>query len=411
MESDSDAWCRKVKDHSMFVARRIKVLAGIGVALLVVTLGPLGAWAKDVKITIPLPSELTPVQRLNRDGVEAVKKHQYRKAEALFQKAYLYDPSDPFTLNNLGYVSELEGRLDRAETFYRLSAEQGSSANIDLTSLKQLKGKPMADALNTLKNTPMRVNGLNVEAVELLARGESGAAIAHLQQALSLEPHNPFTLNNLGVAHEAMGDYENALKYYNAAAASQSQLPVILTATGDFEGKPVSEVAAESARRLEVRLSQMTPNEVRARALTLKGVSAVNQNNWAAAKKDFLEAYALDPESGFALNNRGYVAEREGDLETAQYFYGKAQAAADANAVIGIATNHAAEGKQVISVASGSGQKVGGELAQYSQERRRQTGPILLIPRGEPESTTAPGNPPPSNPAPAAPPVAPQPPQ
>jgi hypothetical protein len=32
--------------------------------------------------------------------------------------------------------------------------------------------------------------------------------------------------------------------------------------------------------------------------------------------------------SAFSLNNRGYVAEMDGDLETAQFFYGKARKAA-----------------------------------------------------------------------------------
>src|SRR5665213_1071654 len=68
--------------------------------------------ARDLRITIPRPSKLTPVQRLNRAGVDAVVKHQYEKAEGLFYKAYLYDPADPFTLNNLGYISELRGQLD-----------------------------------------------------------------------------------------------------------------------------------------------------------------------------------------------------------------------------------------------------------------------------------------------------------
>ena len=64
--------------------------------------------ADDVKvIKIPRRSELTPVQRLNRKGVEAVKKHDYKDAESLFYKAYHYDPADPFTQNNKGYVSEL----------------------------------------------------------------------------------------------------------------------------------------------------------------------------------------------------------------------------------------------------------------------------------------------------------------
>src|ERR1700732_1133087 len=77
------------------------------------------AWAKDgIVLNIPLRSKLTPVQRLNREGVQAVKKGNYGAAEKLFYKAYLYDPADPFTLNNLGYVSEVQGQIDRAHKFY-----------------------------------------------------------------------------------------------------------------------------------------------------------------------------------------------------------------------------------------------------------------------------------------------------
>src|SRR5665213_4633666 len=91
------------------------------------------AWARDIRITIPRHSELTPVQRLNREGVNAIQKHDYEKAEAVFYKAYLYDAADPFTLNNLGYVSELEGKLDRAQKFYALASEQDCNARIDLS--------------------------------------------------------------------------------------------------------------------------------------------------------------------------------------------------------------------------------------------------------------------------------------
>ena len=76
------------------------------------------ARAGDLKLTLPKRSELTFVQRLNRDGVDALRKQQYEKAETLFYKAYLFDPGDPFTLNNLGYISELQGQLDRAQKFY-----------------------------------------------------------------------------------------------------------------------------------------------------------------------------------------------------------------------------------------------------------------------------------------------------
>src|SRR5712672_2914853 len=89
--------------------------------------GHYSAWAHDGRrITIPMRGRLTPVQRLNREGVDAVKKRELQKAEELFYKAYLYDPADPFTLNNLGYIAELEGQLDRANYFYKLASEQGS---------------------------------------------------------------------------------------------------------------------------------------------------------------------------------------------------------------------------------------------------------------------------------------------
>jgi tetratricopeptide (TPR) repeat protein len=115
-------------------------------AMIVLTIGTVSssAWARDgVKITIPAHSQLTPVQRLNREGVEAVKKRDYAKAESLFYKAYLYDPADPFTLNNLGFISELQGQLDRAHKFYELASEQGSNADIDLSNVKTLEGRPI----------------------------------------------------------------------------------------------------------------------------------------------------------------------------------------------------------------------------------------------------------------------------
>src|SRR5262249_12360803 len=73
--------------------------------------------AQDWHLPLPKKSDYTPVQQLNRDGVKALQKHDMNKAKTLFYKAYLIDPDDPFTLNNLGYVAELEGELDRAQRY------------------------------------------------------------------------------------------------------------------------------------------------------------------------------------------------------------------------------------------------------------------------------------------------------
>src|ERR1700758_2476814 len=151
--------------------------------------------AKDLKITIPRRSKLTPVQRLNREGVEAVRKHNYKKAEQLFYKAYLFDPDDAFTLNNLGYISELQGQVDRAKKFYALAAEQSSEAVVDLASSQRAKGQPMKEVL-AVTNEPLQINHANVEAVRLLSQGRAPEADLILQEAIKSDPHNIFTLNN-----------------------------------------------------------------------------------------------------------------------------------------------------------------------------------------------------------------------
>src|SRR5882724_5751246 len=102
---------------------------------------PSVALAGDLRIPLPKGSKTTPVQELNRQGVEALHKNQFAKAQGLFYKAYLYDPDDPFTLNNLGYVSELEGQVDRASRFYALAGQGASSAVIDRASTKAVEGK------------------------------------------------------------------------------------------------------------------------------------------------------------------------------------------------------------------------------------------------------------------------------
>lgn len=358
---------RQLKSVALFA-----VIAGFGVQ---------SAWPRDLRVRIPKSSHLTPVQRLNREGVDAISRHQYEKAEALFYKAYLYDAVDPFTLNNLGYISELEGNLNRAQKFYALASEQGCNALIDLSSAKQLEGKPMTYALNSLQDVPMHVNQMNVAAIELLSQDRNVEADQILQRALSLEPQNPFTLNNLGVAEEARGDFENALKYYDDAASSRASEPVVIAADRSWRGKPVSEMAANSAQRLRKRMQNLGTAETRATMLTFRGVSATNQNDWSAARHDFLQAYSLDPDSAFSLNNRAYVAEKDGDLETAQFYYSKARKADDASARVGLATQSAAKGERLTVVAGESGLMVDNELAQYSQAERMQKGPVQLIPR------------------------------
>jgi Flp pilus assembly protein TadD len=357
------------------LGRPLSLLAIIAVML---GLGLGNAWAGDLKLTLPKRSELTLVQRLNREGVDALRKRQYEKAETLFYKAYLFDPGDPFTLNNLGYISELQGQLERAQRFYGLASEQATDAVIDRTNTKRLEGKPMRDAFGSLQDAPMQVNRMNVEAIRLLSESRAPEADLLLLKALAIDPRNTFTLNNLGVAEESRGDYDQALTYYMAAADSHSAEPVIVTLNLAWRGKPVSKMAADSAKKLRERMQKAATVQAQAALLAVRGVSATNRNDWLAARRDFLQSYSLDPNSAFSLNNVGFVSEMDGDLETAQFFYAKARMAEDAKARVGLATRRSAEGKHLSAVATDSDQKVDGKIVQESQARRRHSGPVEL---------------------------------
>ena len=333
--------------------------------------------AGDLTIKLPKRSQLTPVQRLNREGVEAIKKRNYKKAETLFYKAYLLDPNDPFTLNNLGYSSELQGQVERAQRFYVLAAKQATDAIIDQSTSKEVKGRPVSEAL-AVPELPLQINHDNVEAVRLLSQGRAPEADMLLQQTLKKDPNNVFTLNNLGVAKEMEGETLEALQYYGAAADRHSHDAAVVTMARSWRGKAASDMAAENAKALNRHMETHNTPEARVAELNLRGVSAINRNDPATANEDFRKAYAIDPSNAFALNNIGYVSELEGDRETAEFFYNSAQKAAGANTKVVLATRRTAEGRKLFEVAEDSDAKVETKVGEERAARRREGEPILL---------------------------------
>jgi len=309
--------------------------------------------------------------------VEAIKKHRYERAETVFYKAYLLDPDDPFTLNNLGYISELQGQVDRALGFYALAGQQATDAVIDRATSKKVEGRSIKEAL-AIPDTPLQINHDNVEAVRLLSQGRAPEADLFLKRVLDKDPNSIFTLNNMGVAKEMEGDSQEALRYYDTAASSHSDATAVVALNRSWRGKPVNEIAAQNARNLRNRLAKQEIPELRVAALNVQGVSAVNRNDFAAANQAFRKAYALDPNNAFAVNNIGYLAEIEGDRETAQFFYAKAQTIAGPNAKVGLATRQSAEGAKLSQVATQNDTNVEAKVQQERNLRRSQREPILL---------------------------------
>ncbi len=329
------------------------------------------AGAQELRIPLPKKSKYTPVQQLNRDGVAALKKNDIDKAKRLFYKAYLIDPNDPFTLNNLGYVSELEGNLDRAQRYYDQAQANTSEAVIDRSTSQDAQGKAVAKVAGHTSEGPLKVNQLNSEALGLLRQDRAPEADVVLQQALKIDASNPFTLNNMGFAKEKEGELEDAIRYYNRAAATGSREPIVIAFNKSWRGKPISEVAAHNAEESSKDLSKAQNLQDRVARLNLQGVSAMNRNDRRTARKDFEQAYKLDPNNSFTINNMGYLAELEGDKETAQSYYDQARRAKRANTKIMVSTRPEVEGRPVGQVAEQSTALVESSFEAQAEARRR----------------------------------------
>jgi Flp pilus assembly protein TadD len=332
----------------------------------------------DVRISIPKRTKPTPVQKLNQDGVKEVQKHAYKRAKALFYKAYLIDPNDPFTLNNLGYIAELEGQADRAQRYYDLAQAQGSDAVVYKSSERAAIGKPVGEIAGMAADSKMQVNRINVYAIGLLQKDQAPEADLALQKALQLDPTNPFTLNNLGYAREKEGELEDAYKYYSQAANQHSDTPIVVTINKNWRGKGISQIAEGNANKVRNLMDHEQSVTAQVARLNTRGVAAINRNDYKLARQYFEKAYELDKHNAFALNNMGYLSEMDGDRETADYYYDKARAADQSSMKVAYASRKDVEGMKLSAVAGDSDDAVNKATEEEAALRRAEGGPVVL---------------------------------
>ena len=86
----------------------------------------------------------------------------------------------------------------------------------------------------------------------------------------------------------------------------------------------------------------------------------------------------MAPEDAFTLNNMGYVAELDGDRETADFYYSKAKEAERRNTKVGVATRREAEGKRLVQVADANGNLVESRIKAEQDLRQQQHGAPVL---------------------------------
>jgi Flp pilus assembly protein TadD len=336
-------------------------------------------YGAGIRITIPKHTEATPVQKLNREGVKEIKKHHLEKAERLFYRAYLIDPDDPFTLNNLGYISELQGKVERAQRYYELAAKENNSETVIAEATeRKIEGQKLSQVTGSYGDLDLRVNRGNLQAMALLQQGRNQEAEDVLRDTLKLDPKNPFTLNNLGFTMEGQGDLQSALRYYNDASITHSTEPVVVALNPRWRGKAISDIAFSNEQSVRERLASQQSTQDLAARLNVQGVSALNHNEPNRALGYFEQAYKLDPQNAFSLNNMGYLSEVRGDQETAQEFYDLAQRGVQAGTPVNIASHHEMVGEAVAEVAGANAQGSAANLQAEAERKRRSHAPIVL---------------------------------
>lgn len=77
------------------------------------------------------------IDNLNQGNTE-----QYKD---LVRKAHAKDPNDPFVLNNMGVVAEMEGNLPEAKTYYAQAVEKAGTLKVAKTNKGESQGKLLKD--------------------------------------------------------------------------------------------------------------------------------------------------------------------------------------------------------------------------------------------------------------------------
>jgi tetratricopeptide (TPR) repeat protein len=88
---------------------------------------------------------MSETQRLVRKGVRAFNDGDIDKFKEYTREAYEKSPDDPFVLNNMGYIEEMEGNKEKAFEFFKKAAEKADDRTVDLSQFKDQEGRSIND--------------------------------------------------------------------------------------------------------------------------------------------------------------------------------------------------------------------------------------------------------------------------
>ncbi len=181
------------------------------------------------------------------DGEKAYSEKRYADAAAIFATYADQRPNNPWGHYMLGLSSWKAGDLDRAETAFVRANEldpKHVKTLLNLTRVHLDQGRPK-DALGRV-NAALALDSSSGEGYRLLGRvrsalNEPNEAVAAYRLALSHNPTDVWSMNNMGLLmiqqgknEEALGPLARAVQLDSTVAVFQNNLGIALEHTGRF---------------------------------------------------------------------------------------------------------------------------------------------------------------------------------
>ncbi|OYU45884.1 MAG: hypothetical protein CFE44_05140 [Burkholderiales bacterium PBB4] len=172
-------------------------------------------------------------------------------ASRTYAAALEASPGEPDALLGLAYIAHTKGQRDEAQNYYRKVLRQDPSnsiANAGLAALESgANGAPNSERAKEL--AARQPDSAAVQALAAAALVQEGAlpdAALAFARAQALEPENPLHAYNLGVAHDKLGNYAQAIVQYDKALRVNASAPTPMAA---------HQVQAARARATQLRQS------------------------------------------------------------------------------------------------------------------------------------------------------------
>jgi arylsulfatase A-like enzyme/Flp pilus assembly protein TadD len=160
-------------------------------------------------------------------------------------------------------------------------------------------------------------------AASRLSGGESGEALAELEDLVAADPANPVFRGKLAQAWRERGETGKAIPLYRRAAGDAPEDPEAWYNLGSALHEAGLPAEARAAIERALRLDGSRPE-----AFNTLGIVLLAEGDAEGAHRAFERALALDPRNAHALNNLGNVLRALGRLDEAEGAYRRSAALA-----------------------------------------------------------------------------------